>query len=374
MKTISLVCLVSAIGMLLSSCEKQTEVQQPQATVSFLRDIRPQFFEHLNFNSTEKIAEIPSFLQTFTDTYTLLEKNYKEGQYTSASDRDNMRLAGMYYAFGITAIVRAYLDKFIQFSDIVKGRSTGLFSGLSASEPGFEQKELEAMMRRAQEVAGLAVVVNGFNDKTYGTFMVSRQISERLKSSQHVNNPVTQDSMINYLNSKIVNYEYFAGWNALMSQLSFTNYNDSLNTFKNPKMDIALFNLNTRPLPAYTDRFPGLIGPVFRFDLNIKKVDWLLNRKNTLTQEDLQEIKAYAFTLDSIGNDIRTNKKALLDVWPYKETIKMRTDKLEEIKKWVADYGSKNNEKPQLKPFFISKNFLQAYQCYNCHRSVPAAP
>lgn len=371
MKTTSLLCLVSVITVLLFSCKKQAESQDPQVASYFLSDIRPNFFENLNFNSAEKIAQIPSFLQTFTDTYAQLEKDYKQGLYTSPSDLNNMRLAGMYYSFGITAIVRAYLDKFIQFSDIVKDRKTGLFSGVSASEPGFEQKELEAMMRRSQEVAQLAVIVNGFNDKTYGTFMVSRQISERLKSAQHVNNPATQDSMIAYLNSKIVSFDYFAGWNALMSQLSFTNYADSLNTFKNPKMNVALFNLNTRELPPYTDRYPGLIGPVFRFDLNMKKVDWLLNGKAELPQEDLQEIKSYISTLDSIGNDIQTNKKALLDAWPYKETIKMRMDKLEEIKTYVSNHHSNSNgQKPELAPFFTSKNFLQAYQCYNCHRSV----
>ena len=338
----------------------------------FLSDIRPAFFEKLNFNSKSSIAGIPSFLKEFSDTYKGLEENYNKGLYTSRSDRNNMRLASQYYSFGITAIVRAYLDGFIRFEDITGGRPTGLFSGLSSQEAGFREKELEAMMRRSQQVAGFSVYVNDFNDKTYGTFMVSRQISERLKNPRHFNNPQTQDSMLAYLNSQIVDYEFFSSWNILMSQLSFTNYRDSLNTFKNPRMEVALANLNSRALPPFKDRYAGLLGQVFRFDLNLKKVDWLLHKNEQLSKAELADISGYLSVLDSIKNNVEQDKKELLGSWEYKQTIYERMDKLSEVKNYVKakSFGNDHVSKPQLSPFFTSKNYLQSYQCYNCHRPV----
>ena len=338
----------------------------------FLSDIRPVFFERLNFNSKSNIAGIPSFLKQFSDTYKGLEENYNKGVYISWSDRNNMRLASQYYSFGITAIIRAYLDGFISFDDITGGKTTGLFSGLSSQEPGFREKELEAMMSRSQQVARFSVYVNGFNDKTYGTFMVSRQISERLKNPQHFNNPQTQDSMLAYLNSQIVDYEFFSSWNVLMSQLSFTNYRDSLNTFKNPRMEIALANLNSRALPPFKDRYAGLLGQIFRFDLNLKKVDWLLHKNEQLSKAELTNIAGYLTVLDSIKNNVEQDKKELLNSWEYKQTIYERMDKLGEVKSYVKAKSSGNDNvlKPQLTPFFTSKNYLQSYQCYNCHRPV----
>src|SRR3954471_24761217 len=89
--------------MIYNSCKHHSA--EPTVTNSyFLSEIRPVFFEHLNFNSPSKIAEIPAFLVEFTNTYKDLEENYRKGVYTSASDKNNMRLASMYYSFGITAI------------------------------------------------------------------------------------------------------------------------------------------------------------------------------------------------------------------------------------------------------------------------------
>ena len=363
--------------ILSTSCETD-EILSPEEkeTSYFLSEIRPEFFNHLNFNSQESMAQISEFLEDFGRTYQKLEDEYNEGLYTSPSDLDNMRIAGMYYSFAITAIVRGYLDGFIGFEHIIGGHTTGPFSDLPITLADFKQRELEAMMKRSREVAYFAMNVNGFNDKTYGTYMVSKQITGRYTSPQNFNNPSTQDSMIQYIDSRINNYDLFSEWNVLMSQLSFTNYKDSLNTFKNPKMNTVLDNINERlvigAIPDLNGRYAEILGPMFRMDLNMKKVDWLLNQESIMTDERLKEIDEYLDTIESLGKYISVDKGLLLDAWDHKETFKLRLKKLEELKKYKA--GIRANEttaqKPELEAFFTSKDFLQAYQCYNCHMKV----
>lgn len=304
--------------MLSTSCMNEEvlspEVKEPSY---FLSEIRPEFFHHLNFNSQERVAQISGFLEDFARTYQKLEDEYKEGMYTSYSDLDNMRIAGMYYSFAITAIVRAYLDGFIGFENIIGDHIKGPFSDLPVTVADFKQRELEAMMKRSREVAYFAMNVNGFNDKTYGTYMVSKQITGRVISPQNFNNPSTQDSMIQYIDSRINNYDLFSEWNVLMSQLSFTNYKDSLNTFKNPKMNTVLDNINERlvigAIPDLNGRYAEILGPMFRMDLNMKKVDWLLDQKSVMTDESLEELDEYLDTIERLGKYISVDKRLLLD-------------------------------------------------------------
>ena len=375
-KNIRFLSLLILSVWLYAACNTTGEVEEQQAPTSFLQKIRPQFFESINFNSEAKRAQLPVFLKDFTNTYTRLEMQHQAGQFTSMSDLENMRLAGMYYSFGLTAVVMGYLDGFVKFEEIVGGQEKGLFSGLPVTDPDFRQQELDAMMKRSQEVAHFALYVNGFSDRTYATFMLSRQIRERVKSKTLFNNPVVQDSMIRYLESDIYDYQLYKEWNLLMSQLSFTNYHDSLNTFQNERMNAVLAKINSRLVitspPDLNGRYPELLGPVFRFDLNMKKMDWLLHRKEVLATEDLDELKKYIATLEGVGNFVQGEKKLLLNSWQYKETITQRLEKLKEIKAYVnsESLGSRTLPKPVLAPYFTSKDFLQAYQCYNCHRSA----
>lgn len=375
MKHLTKICFLTII--IATACNPDEDVILEENKVSyFLSEIRPAFFDYLNFNSPENIARIPDFLEDFGNTYQKLEDDYESGLFVSTSDRDNMRIAGMYYSFAITATVRAYLDGFIEFEDIIGNQTIGPFSDLPVTSADFEQKELEAMMTRSRGAAYFAMNVNGFNDKTYGTYMVSKQITGRVASPKHFNNPATQDSMIQYIDSRIEDYQLFSEWNVLMSQLSFTNYKDSLNTFKNPKMNTVLDNINQRlvigAIPDLNGRYAEIIGPIFRMDLNMKKVDWLLDQDSMVTDEKLEELDGYLKTIENLGNYISNDKGLLLNAWDYKETFTMRLDKLEELKQYKANMknGRSAMQKPALEGFFTSKDFLQAYQCYNCHKQV----
>ena len=56
------------------SCE--TETPKPdKLESSFLTEIRPNFFDHLNFNSSTQRSQIVAFLDDFTTAYNKLEKN-----------------------------------------------------------------------------------------------------------------------------------------------------------------------------------------------------------------------------------------------------------------------------------------------------------
>lgn len=367
-----LILLFSFVLLLALPACQSTEIDLGQNNDYFLRDIRPTFFERIDFNSPERVAELPAFLVRFTDLYGQLEQQHKAGAFTSRNDLDNMRLAGMYYSFLLTATVRANLDGFIRFEDIVGNRTGGFLSNLKPDAPNFRMSELRAMADRAVAVAQFAVYVNGFNDKTLGALMVGRQVRGRVYTPQFFNDPAAHDSTIRYVGSTIKDYDFFRDWNSFMSQLSFTNYADPLNTFANPNMNIVLANLNARPVPYFPNRFATMVGPLFRFDMNMKKVDWLIQKDRSLTTDELAEIRQYIATMNEVRVDVNTTRKALLDQWPYKSTVALREAKLTQIEQYVeaVQRGQTNVAKPQLSVFFSSKDFLQAYQCYNCHRSV----
>jgi hypothetical protein len=361
--------IVLVVFSLSCKIEQASELPLQEETKYFLSEIRPVFFEHLNFNSEQQRKEIAPFLVDFTKTYQKLENEYEEGKFKSTQDLDNMRIASMYYSFYITAIVRAYLDNFIKFEDI-KGDRKVFFSNLSPENSAFKKEELKAMMDKSVQVAKLAVYVNGFNDKTLGTLNVAKQIQGRVNNDNHFNIPSNQNDVINYITSNIKNYDYFSEWNAFMSQLSMTNYEDSLNTFKNERMNLVLANLNKRDIPYLDNKYQAIIAPIYKFDLNLKKVDWYL-QKDKINSSDLQEVKDYISKMENISQDIIQNRAIVLNKWTFKETFYQRMSKLEEVKNYFNRLENENinSKKPNLSPFFSAKDYLQAYQCYNCHKT-----
>ena len=362
-KWIFIVLILTAI-----SCKEKSIDSIQDEPKYFLSDIRPVFFEHLNFESEEQRQKISDFLVEFTDTYEKLEGDYNKGKFKSKQDLDNMRIAGMYYSFYITAIVRGYLDNFIKFEDILGNRKV-FFSTYSPENPVFRKEELKAMMGRSVQVAKFAVYVNGYNDKTLGTLNVAKQLQGRAGSEDYRINENDQNAIINYITSNITNFDYFSEWNAFMSQLSFTNYEDSLNTFNNERMNLVLENLNKREVPNLKDKYQAIIGPIYKFDINLKKIDWYL-QKDKISSSDLQETKGYISKMENISQDIQVNRSGVLNKWTFKDTFYQRISKLDEIKNYFdkLDIEKANSKKPNLSPFFTTKNYLQAYQCYNCHK------
>jgi hypothetical protein len=369
--------LFSAIALVIvcSNACKETEVMQPKEEVlSFLADIRPTFFEKTNFDSKKVVAETSVFLEDFTKTYKRLEEQYNAGEFKSHVELKDMQLAGMYYSFYLVALCGHYLEGDITFKDINGSNKIGLFSNSNAESINFEEKELNAMMEYARVVAKQATYTGGFNDRVYGTFLAVRQLQERLKNKNHFNNPIVQDSVLNYMSSSLVNYNDLEIWNILMSMVTTTNYKDSLNTFNNPQMNLALFNINTRLVPGSLrdlgGRVPEILGPLYRFDINLKKLDWTLKKHQKMTSEDLASIKTYLGTLDVASDFIGTNKKKISDAWVYKETFTQRKQKVLEIKEYINAISTGKNDipKPDLAPFIDSKGFKKAYTCYGCHQ------
>jgi len=367
-----LFCLI----LLHVSCSDSNDDENDDQPSFFLSELRPEFFNNINFNSEEARSNISDFLSDFKETYEYSKNEYDEGLYVSEADLDNFRLFGMYYSFALTAVTRAYLDEFIEFSDITGANDKGLYTNLATTSDDFKQKELEAMMDKSNEVAYFSMYVNGFNDKNYGCYLVSRQIRQRVASDENFNYHMTQDSVINYVDSKIYDYRLYSEWNSIMSQLSFTNFNDSLNTFKNPRMDVVLENLNKKlvigSIPDLNGRYAEILGPTYRFDINFKKIQWMLNDNNIPNNEEVEELSKHLQVLVGLRDYILIDKQLLLDDWDYKATLQERFDKVSLIQDYITQLQSSGdlNHNLDFEPFFTSKNFLQAYQCYNCHKPV----
>ena len=372
-KSILLVLIGVAPLLFYVQCEESEELIDDD--LYFLSEIRPDFFENLNFLSDAVIANIPTFRENLAKTYERLEEQYNKGEFETETDLEYMRLIGMYYSFYLLALGGNYNDHNLTFENIMGSPGVGYYSKLPSSTPNFEQKELEAMMEEASRVARLATDINGFNDKTYGFYLSVRQVEERLKNKGVANNPETQDLVIDYVNTRMVNFDRLPDWNVLMALVTFTNYADSLNTFKNPRMNNVLFHVNARLVPGLLPDlggiYPEIMGPIYRFDLNLKKLDWLLQVNETFTPEQLEELDSYIETLETASEFIEAERTDILNSWDDRYTFEQRKEKLQEIKEFREQLSSRQvpDNKPDLAPFIDSKEFKKAYQCYSCHKA-----
>lgn len=362
------------LSMLFYRCDNAEDFDSE--VPSFLSEIRPVYFDNLNFGSEVVRSQTADFLLDLAKSYNKLEEEYEAGVFVDDVNLEYMRLAGMYYSFYLLAVTGNYLDGNLTFDDINGGRQIGYYSQLPATAPDFEQKELEALMDRASSVGFRATEINGFNDKSYGFYLSVRQVEERLKNPNHYNSHIIQDSVINYVYTRLVNYDLLPDWNVLMAMVTFTNYADSLNRFDNPRMNDVLLNVNARLLPgALADlggKYPEILGPLYRFDLNLKKIDWLLRTEEELDDDELEDLKNYINILETSSAFIEEEQSDLLNSWPYKHTFDVRKEKMKEIKDFrqsILD-GDSDIQRPQLAPYLDTKEFKKAYQCYSCHKTA----
>lgn len=354
------------------SCERDTTDPAEQKSYYFLSEIRPVFFENVNFESTEVVKHIPQFKEDFYTTFNQLESQFKAGDFTSEEDIYYFRLASAYYGFYLTGLLGAYLDSNLTFEQITGNRSTGLFSGVPASQADFKDRELNAMSTRSVEILQQAVTINNTTDqRTYGFYLLCRLVNSRLQSGTNHAGVEAHRLITDFSGQVLTNLEYVPVWNVLMAQVFMTNYQDTLNTFANPKMDYLFSNLQSKlypgSLPDLGGKFPELVGPLYRFDLLFKKVDWLM-KKPDLTELDLATIQLHITTMETIVKYIETDKKVLLDAWPYKNTLAGRKIKLEQVKTYLAD--DEHQALPVMTDFFTSREFTRAYQCYSCHKDA----
>jgi len=360
-----------AVATLLMGCSDDDMDLEP---TSFLSELRPVYFERLNFNSRSQVLQLPYYLEEFTNTFAHFEGEYNNGTFSSPVDLENMKLVSMYYSLLLSATTRAYLDDLITFEEIIGTRTTNFFSGHSPNVLDFENKELNAMMERSKEVAliGMNIDTNG-DDRLYGCLLASEQIAKRLNNAEGKNDPTVQMEMINYVGATINDYSLFPLWNVVTSQIYFDNYNDPLNTFNNPAMTIVYNNVTSRLnpsfLPTTNESFNSLLAPLYHFDIVLKRADWLIQNLGTPTPQDIQEISEYIQRMEQVGASIQNEQGTLLNIWEYKNTVDERFDKLEEIKTYRNQLSNGNNApKPLLAPMINSKDFKQGYQCYSCHK------
>lgn len=361
------------VAMLFISCSSNDD-NSTTPNEAFLSEIRPNYFNTLNFNSAATVSEIPQNLRSFKLTYDGLAEEYENNQFKSAGDLENMRLASMYYSFFIQAVVKAYLDGMISFDDLTGGEERGLFSDALKSDSDFEDRELTVMMDTAEEIARLALNINGLNDRAYGFYLGVKQTQERLKDPNHYNKEEIQDLLIQYVQEDIQDTTFFTEWNVIMTLVFFDDYNDPVNRYDNPKMNIVLQNvtgkLNPDVLPEEDINYIALLGPVYIIDLITKKLDYMFNYQSSITEQDLEQINNFISALDNVKEIILEDRTALYNSWEFKQTIDERFQKMEELKLYTNDLNQGiNRNAPQLDTFFKTKTFRQAYQCYSCHQS-----
>lgn len=368
--TLTVVCAVLFAGSFMISCEKNSGDTEPGKTSYFLSEIRPVFFEQLNFESAAVRDNIAAFKEKFYQTFNKAEQEYQAGHYKSESDIEFFRLESQYYGFYLLALTGAYLDGYISFQQIHGNSTEGRYSNLPASTPDFEYLEMRAMIDRGKDLMYRAAWLgNKYNDKVYAFYLGVNQLAGRLKSRKNLNDPEAHRQVIDFSDVRLTNYNLVPTWNLLMAQVTLTNYNDSLNTFANPHLNVLFKNVQERLVPGSLrdlgGKYPEILGPLYRFDLTMKKIDWYL-KKNDLTGEELAEINQYLTAMQTVMQFIETKKTALLNSWIDKDTYELRKEKWQELRNYFDDRSIA--KKPELSSFINSKKFIRAYQCYSCHR------
>lgn len=361
---------VSLMVMGISACVDQTEAEEP---TSFLRDLRPSYFNHLNFYDADTLKNLPIYLEDFTITYDLLEQSYKEGAYKIQEDLDNMALANLYYGSLLTALTKAYLDGILPFDAIIGAREKGLFSGKPISDDNLERTEMIAMAWRGVEVAKLGLEIIQANDRNVESYVSARHVYARLIDPYQNNNLTEQRRVVDYAQQE-VDFEFISIWNLLKGMLLMDNYEDQLNTFDNrelePFLENAIERINPETLPSLNNTYTGLFTAIYLMDITMKKVDWMIQREEELSRDDLRMIRGYLANM-LVAELVTVNERAdLLDSWEHKSSFEERQEKLNEIRAFIKDYNKEERPpKPQLAPFFQTTNFRQVYQCYTCHNT-----
>ena len=354
--------------LLFISCNKE-ETNNEKDSKYFLSELRPIFFENLNFDSEEVKGNIPNFL---FDLKASLDKNetlYNLGQFTSESDKKYYVKLSQYFSFYCLALTGNYLDGNLTFSQINGDRTTGMFSNLPQNHENFEYLEMVAMMERATSVIQRAVNLNGYNDVVQGFYVAVKQVESRLKNNNFCD--VDDHNLaIDYTFVRLENYSVIQNWNIIMSQVTMSNYNDPLNTFSNPKMEELLFIVNARlnpaNLPDLGGRPPEIFGPLYRFDLNLKKIDHVFKNNTSITGSNLDQVNESLASLELAANFIENERPQVLEKWADRNTFYARIEKLNKIKNFLNG----NEEKPILTDFINSRDFKKAYQCYSCHANL----
>lgn len=368
----SLVVLLMSMGIVLVACKKdKTDSSGERTEKYFLSEIRPIFFDNLDFEKPDVLANMASFREDFFHTFMLAEKEYREGKYTSESDIEFFRLESQYFGFYLLAITAANLDGYATFQQIQGNRTEGLFSKLKSNAEDFEYLELQAQIDKARDLMYQASYVGGtYNDKVYGFYLACNQVAERVRNRNNTNDPEACKKVLDFSNIRLVNYSLLPVWNLLMAQVTLTNYADTLNTFDNPNLDILFVNAQARLVPGFLPdlggKYPEILGPLYRFDLSMKKIDWYL-KKSSLTELQLKYINTYLDNMKDAMKYVEEDKGKLLQTWADKNTFYMRKDKWKELRNYFDNLGSL--PKPELRSFIDSKAFKKPYQCFSCHRS-----
>lgn len=356
-----------------SNCNKTDEQELSDVNVQsyFLSGIRPDYFRKLNFDSKEITDSIPIYLQIFKKTFDSSEESYKNGKFKSSNDLENYRLLMQYYSFYITALVSNYLDQNFDFKTINGDNRIGLFSRIEDGEKDFENKELNAMITEAYRIARDAYTINGYNDRAYGFFVLVNQIEKRFKRGDNLNDPIAHKLASDFVSYNLQDLKVIPVWNLLMPMVVFTNYKDPLNTFTNREMETILRTYDKRlvvpgTLPDIGGKFPEILGPIYKFDVNLKKIDWTIEQqKGEWSAEELEKFDENLKTMNMITNYLELQKSKLLNAWPYRASYQKRKEMLDEIRIYRNNINT--YPKPELKHGINSVLFKKAYQCYSCH-------
>jgi len=366
--------LLGFIFSIFTSCsdDDDTTSIDEDHSVSFLTDIKPTYFENVNYESESVVSQIPVYLDEMSISYNKVEQQYLDGYFTTPEDIAKIRIVNYYYSFYLISLVGGYLDGFLSMEDITGSeRTTGYFSNVDVNSPNYAESEIQSMAERALNITLENLKVGDYNDKSYGFYITVNQLYQRAINNNMTSSESNKET-VDFASIQLVDFNVIPNWNTLMTMITFTNYEDPLNTFQNPKMEDLLFTVNSRITPFNLENldglYPEIFGPIYRFDLNLKKVDFVLqNSENKLNENEIMAIKRHIGYMETVSDAVSNDRADLLDSWADNNTFEERLQKLEELKLYINNTDSQ--EKPNFTGYLNTVNFKKAYQCYSCHAS-----
>jgi hypothetical protein len=369
--------IAAAFPLLMAAgCEFSGSTDEVGEETYFLRDLRPAYFPSMRFESEAVQRSAGAYENSLRISYEKHKAEFDAGRYVTKTDSLAFGLEAFYYGFLLTGNVTAVKDGNLSLDDLL--RDNVPYAASSAG--GSDTAELNARMRRGGDILTLAANLRASERRVRGSYWNNAVYAGRFANPDLQTPWATANEMARFAlepNANRAANSVFPNYDLLITLITFRYTEDSAFTFRNPMMDsllqatierlnpnafLGLDGLSDAELAEFN--FVGILGPVYRLDLILRKAQDLAQKR------DSTGLKRYLAIADSTNLFLSNRLTPLVRRWPYRETLKLRTALLGDLKSYMQALaaGDTSAVLPDGETVFRSRDFRQAYQCYNCHR------
>jgi hypothetical protein len=369
--------LALAVGCNFSGTTRYEEEERD----TFLRDIRPAYFQSMNWENPAVRADASRFESHFADIYDKHEAEFLRGEYRTRKDSSAFGLESLYFGFLVCGNTTSIMDGTLAFDDIVEGNRRYFRETEGA---GSEKDEMLARMERSIVILKRSTELLKGDRRALGAYWNARVYADRMRDPGSQSQPATVRGMIDFATETGVDRftgAAFPNYDLLITLITARFNEDSLFSFPGSAMDTMAEHVRSRLNPnaflGLSDlseeeladfNFVAILGPIYRMDVLMRKASWMARA----AEPDFESMGRTLAVADSTAAFLDGRLKRLASRWPYKETIEHRKALLQRMREYAAAGQPAGGAElsADAEALFKRKDIRQAYQCYNCHRKA----